>query len=169
MPEAIINAMTIDVEDYFHVSAFADRISPRDWPNYESRVEQNTYRLMELLDREQVRATCFVLGWVAKRHPELIRNIAQAGHEVGCHSYWHRLVYDCTPDQFRQDTKQSRNCWKTSSASQSRCIVHRAFRLPPRVYGRSKFWRTWAFDVIPACTRSVMTDTAFPVPGYTHI
>ncbi len=104
-----LNAMTIDVEDYFHVSAFADRIAARDWPSYESRVEQNTLRLLRLLDKHDVRATCFILGWVAERHPQLVRDIAAAGHEIGCHSYWHRLVYDLTPDEFREDTRQARD------------------------------------------------------------
>ena len=104
-----LNAMTIDVEDYFHVSAFADRIAARDWPSYESRVEQNTLRLLRLLDKHDIRATCFILGWVAERHPQLVRDIAAAGHEIGCHSYWHRLVYDLTPDEFREDTRQARD------------------------------------------------------------
>lgn len=103
----ITNAMTIDVEDYFHVSAFADRIAPSDWPSRESRVERNTLRLLRLLDRHNVKATCFVLGWVAERHPQLVRDIAAAGHQIGCHSYWHRLVYDLTPDEFRDDTRHA--------------------------------------------------------------
>ena len=107
MPQPITNAMTIDVEDYFHVSAFADRIPSRDWANFPSRVEQNTYLLLRLLEKAEVRATFFVLGWVADRHPQLIRDIARAGHEVGCHSYWHRLVYNLTPEEFRNDTRQA--------------------------------------------------------------
>ncbi|TXT21662.1 MAG: nodB [Planctomycetota bacterium] len=104
-----VNALTIDVEDYFHVSAFADRIAARDWSGFESRVVQNTQRLLRLLDKHNVRATCFVLGWVAEQHPQLVRDIASAGHEIGCHSYWHRLVYDLTPDEFREDTARSRD------------------------------------------------------------
>ena len=109
MPDLITNALTIDVEDYFHVSAFADRIAARDWSSYESRVEQNTRRLLRLLDKHNVRATCFVLGWVAEQHPQLVRELADAGHEIGCHSYWHRLVYDLTPEEFREDTARSRD------------------------------------------------------------
>ena len=109
MPTPITNALTIDVEDYFHVSAFADRIAARDWSSYESRVEQNTRRLLRLLDKHNVRATCFVLGWVAEQHPQLVRELADAGHEIGCHSYWHRLVYDLTPEEFREDTARSRD------------------------------------------------------------
>ncbi|MFM9961952.1 MAG: XrtA system polysaccharide deacetylase [Planctomycetaceae bacterium] len=107
MPHLLTNAMTIDVEDYFQVSAFADRIASRDWGNFPSRVEQNTRRLLTLLEKAEVRATFFVLGWVAEQHPQLIRDIARAGHEIGCHSYWHRLVYDLTPDEFREDTRQA--------------------------------------------------------------
>lgn len=108
MTEPILNALTIDVEDYYHVSAFEDRIDRRDWDRFPSRVVPNTHRLLELLGRRGVHATFFVLGWVARRFPELVREIAAAGHEVGSHSYWHRLIYRMTPAEFRADLKESR-------------------------------------------------------------
>lgn len=100
--------MTVDVEDYFHVSAFAATISPLDWDHRESRVVRNTHRLMALFDAAGVRATFFVLGWVAERQPELIREIAARGHEVACHGWSHRLVYNQTPEEFRDETQRSK-------------------------------------------------------------
>ena len=82
---AIVNAMTIDVEDYFHVSAFAGVLDRSSWPKLESRVERNTNRLLDLFDEHQVRMTFFVLGWVAERYPDLIRALHRRGHEVACH------------------------------------------------------------------------------------
>ena len=103
------NAMTVDVEDYFHVSGFSGHVSTRDWDSYPSRVVANTERILDLLNRHQTRGTFFVLGWVAERFPALVRSIQKAGHEIGCHSHWHRLVYSLTPDEFRSDLIQSRN------------------------------------------------------------
>jgi polysaccharide deacetylase family protein (PEP-CTERM system associated) len=100
---------TVDVEDYFHVSAFSDHVSPSQWHTFESRVVANTNRLLRLLDQHQTPATFFVLGWVAARYPELVRQIDAAGHEVGCHSHWHRLVYDMEPDEFRSDLRHARD------------------------------------------------------------
>src|SRR6185436_998093 len=105
---AIVNAMTIDVEDYFHVSVF-DGVVPRSqWPALESRVCRNTERILGVLDEAGVLATFFVLGWVAERHPALVRRIAAAGHEIASHGYAHRLVYDQTPDAFREDVVRAR-------------------------------------------------------------
>ena len=101
--EPVINAMSIDVEDYFHVSVF-DGIVPRaTWSDMESRVVRNTERLLDLFDEFEVRSTFFVLGWVGERHPELVRQIAQRRHEVASHGYAHRLVYDQTPAGITSD------------------------------------------------------------------
>jgi polysaccharide deacetylase family protein (PEP-CTERM system associated) len=100
--------MTIDVEDYFHVSVF-DRTVPRaDWAAMESRVASNTERLLDLFDAHDVRGTFFVLGWVAERHPDLVRSIARRGHELASHGYGHRLVYEQPPDVFRDDVRRSK-------------------------------------------------------------
>lgn len=103
------HAMTIDVEDYFHVSAFADRIPSDHWSSFESRVVANTHSLLRLLAEHDTLGTFFVLGWVAERYPSLVRDIHRDGHEIGCHSYWHRLVFDLTPEVFRADTFRSRD------------------------------------------------------------
>lgn len=105
----IRNALTVDVEDYFHVSAFAGSINRDDWDNYPLRVVKNTQRLLELFDNSGVKATFFVLGWVAKRVPDLVREIAAQGHEVACHGYSHQLVYNQTPGEFREETLRSKS------------------------------------------------------------
>jgi len=105
----IINALTIDVEDYFQVSAFEKNIDRPQWEECACRVVANTQRLLALLDRHSVRATFFVLGWVGRRYPELVREIHAAGHEVGSHSFWHRLIYQQSAEQFREDLRQSRD------------------------------------------------------------
>ena len=103
------NALTIDVEDYYQVSNFEKQIDRAHWPGYASRVVTNTERLLELLARHGVQATFYILGYVAEQHPELVRHIDAAGHEIGSHSYWHRLVYDLSPDEFRDDLRRSRD------------------------------------------------------------
>ena len=103
------NALTVDVEDYYMVSAFSKNVSFEDWPSYESRIERNSYEILDLMDEHDVKATFFILGWVAEHHPKLIKDIYSAGHEVACHSYNHRLIYDLTPDEFREDTHKSKS------------------------------------------------------------
>ncbi len=105
----ITNALTVDVEDYYMVSAFADVIKFEDWRKYESRVEKNTYRILNLLNNYNVKATFFFLGWVAENHPEMIRDIHFSGHEIACHGYNHRLVYHLTPDEFREDVCRAKS------------------------------------------------------------
>jgi polysaccharide deacetylase family protein (PEP-CTERM system associated) len=105
---AIINAFTVDVEDYYQVSAFERHVSRDQWDQYESRVEANTQRMLSMLDKHDVKATFFVLGWVGDRYPQLVREIHQAGHEIASHGYWHRLIYKQTPEEFRDDIRLSR-------------------------------------------------------------
>ncbi len=100
------NALTIDVEDYYHVSAFEGVVARADWDGMPSRVAGSTERLLEHLAAANVRATFFVLGWVAERQPSLVRAIRDAGHEVGCHSYAHRLIYEQTEAEFRADLRR---------------------------------------------------------------
>ena len=101
--ENIVNAFTVDVEDYFHVQAFENITDRKHWDDYECRVENNTRKILDLLNRHNVKGTFFILGWVAERYPQLVREIDDAGHEIGCHSYWHKLIYEMTPDEFRED------------------------------------------------------------------
>ena len=103
-----LNAMTVDVEDYFHVSVFERTVPRANWATMESRVVANTERLLDLFDEHAVRGTFFVLGWVAEHYPSLVRSIAARGHELASHGYAHRLVYDQTPDVFRDDVRRSK-------------------------------------------------------------
>ncbi len=103
----MLNALTIDVEDYYHVTGFESVIQRADWDGYESRVGRNTLRLLDLLDTHHTKATFFVLGWVAERHPQLVRTIHTRGHEVASHGYAHQRIYTQSPAQFRQETQRS--------------------------------------------------------------
>jgi polysaccharide deacetylase family protein (PEP-CTERM system associated) len=136
----VLNALTIDVEDYFHVSAFADRVPRSEWDRLESRVERNTDRVLGILDHAQVRATFFVLGWVAERFPLLVRRIAGAGHELASHSYAHGLVYDMTPEGFRDDLRRAKSAIEDAAG-----VAVRGYRAPSySVTARS----LWALDVL---------------------
>lgn len=104
----MLNAMTVDVEDYFHVAALASSIDRKDWDRCERRVADNTRRLLNLFAEHDLHATFFVLGWVAERDPALVREIAAAGHEVASHGYSHQLVYRQSPDEFRRETQRSK-------------------------------------------------------------
>jgi polysaccharide deacetylase family protein (PEP-CTERM system associated) len=105
----IRNALTVDVEDYFHVSAFANNVKQSDWGAYPCRVEINTHRLLELFSRHQINATFFILGWVAERYAKLVNDIDEAGHEVACHGYSHQLVYNQKRETFREETKRAKS------------------------------------------------------------
>ena len=98
------NAFTIDVEDYFQVEAFAGVIDRATWDGFSTRVANNTSLLLDMLAARGIRATFFVLGWVARKHPEIVRAIAAAGHEVASHGMSHRLVYTQSPEEFRRET-----------------------------------------------------------------
>lgn len=134
------NALTIDVEDYYHVSAFETLLCRSQWPTMPSRVATGTRLLLDILAKHQVRATFFVLGWVAEHHPALVRAIAAAGHEIGCHSYWHRLVYRQTPEEFRTDLRRAR------------AVIEDVTGQPVRAYRAPCFSITrrslWALDIL---------------------
>jgi len=136
----MVNAMTVDVEDYFQVSAF-DHVVNRDaWPGMESRVVANTERLLDLFDEFDVHGTFFVLGWVAERHPSLVRMIVARGHELASHGYGHRLVYSQTPDEFRTDVRRAKRVLEDTGG-----VEVRGYRAPSfSVTSRS----LWALDVL---------------------
>ena len=103
------NALTIDVEDYYQVSAFEPVVRYDHWDQYESRVERNTHRILDVLDENHTQATFFVLGWIAERHPALVRAIHARGHEVASHGYAHRRIYTQTASVFEQETRRSKH------------------------------------------------------------
>ena len=138
--ERVVNAMSIDVEDYFQVSVF-DGIVPRvEWDRMESRVVANTTRILDIFDEFHVRSTFFVLGWIAERHPDLVKTIARRGHEVASHGYAHRLVYDQTQSAFRDDVRRAKGLLE--DASGRRVLGYRApsYSITPR--------SLWALDVL---------------------
>lgn len=104
----MLNALTIDVEDYFQVTAFERHVRRDQWDNCELRVAKNTQRILEMLDEYGVKATFFVLGWVAEREPALVNTIAAHGHEIACHGYGHELIYRIGPERFREDVRKSK-------------------------------------------------------------
>jgi polysaccharide deacetylase family protein (PEP-CTERM system associated) len=106
--QSVQNAFTIDVEDYFHVSALAPAIPRARWSEMEYRCEDNVARLLAMLEERGVHGTFFILGWVAERSPQLIRDIARAGHEIACHGWSHELIYKQTPEVFRAETQRSK-------------------------------------------------------------
>lgn len=105
----IINGMSVDVEDYFQVSAFERHIARDQWDTLPRRVEKNTERVLALFDDVGVKSTFFMLGWVAERHPGLVRQILEQGHELASHGYSHIRATQQQPDQFRQDVTRTRN------------------------------------------------------------
>jgi len=109
MTVSATNALTVDVEDYFHVAALAPNIHRDSWASRESRVVGNTQKLLAIFEQFDVRGTFFVLGWVAERHPQLVRDIAARGHEIACHGYSHRLVYEQSPEEFYSETLRAKN------------------------------------------------------------
>lgn len=136
----VMNAMTIDVEDYFHVSAFASVVSPAEWPGLDSRVTDSTERILGVLEQAGVHATFFVLGWVAERFPGLVRRISDDGHEIASHSFDHGLVYDKSAEAFREDLRRA------AAAIHDACGVSvRGYRAPSySITERSM----WALDVL---------------------
>jgi len=132
---SIQNALTIDVEDYYQVSNFEVDIRREDWPSYPSRVVGSTERILAILDRHQVKATFFVLGYVAEKHPGLVRSIVRAGHEIGSHSFWHRQVHHMTPDEFRSDLRTSRDVLENLLGKHVT-----SFRAPSLSIGKETLW-----------------------------
>jgi polysaccharide deacetylase family protein (PEP-CTERM system associated) len=106
--DSIVNALTIDVEEYFHPNAMDGAVDPSAWDALPHRVEGNTCRLLDILSEHDVRATFFVLGWVAERAPGLVDEIANRGHEIACHGFAHRLAYRLGPELFRADVERAR-------------------------------------------------------------
>lgn len=104
----MINALTIDVEDYFQVNAFANHVRQDQWDSYPLRVEGNTRRILDILDSFSITATFFVLGWIAERLPALTKEIHRRGHEIASHGYAHELIYRIGPERFRADIRHSK-------------------------------------------------------------
>lgn len=136
----MINALTIDVEDYFHVTAFERHVKPEEWDTYPLRVYDNTLRILDMLDEFALRATFFVLGWVAERLPALVKEIQRRGHEIACHGYAHQLVYRLTPEEFRADISKAKKILEDITG-----VTVSGYRAPSySIITRS----LWALDVL---------------------
>jgi polysaccharide deacetylase family protein (PEP-CTERM system associated) len=136
----VINAMTVDVEDYFQASAFDRFVSRTTWFERESRVVGNTHRLLEFFHRHGVHSTFFILGWVAERFPSLVREIASCGHEIASHGFHHQLIYTLTPEQFREDVRRAKAVIEDAGGAPVR-----GYRAPSFSVVRSSLW---ALDVL---------------------
>jgi len=139
-PGNLANAMTIDVEEYFQVSAFDDVVERTAWERIPSRVSDSIDRLLDLLDETGVRATFFVLGWLAERKPDVVRTIAARGHEIGCHGWAHELIYRQTPERFRDETRRARAVLQDLAGQPVRGYRAASFSI-----GRGNLW---ALDVL---------------------
>jgi polysaccharide deacetylase family protein (PEP-CTERM system associated) len=139
-PPSDRNAMTVDVEDWFQVQAFAGTISRDDWAGLERRVEVNTDRILALFAAAGVSATFFTLGWVAERHPALVRRIVAGGHELASHGYWHRLAHEQTPADFARDVGDARKLLEDVGG-----VAVGGYRAPTFSINTRN---PWAFDVL---------------------
>jgi len=153
------NALTIDLEDYYHVSAFSRQMPVDQWGSVTSRIERNTELLLDLLDSARCKATFFTLGWVAEQHPGVVRRVAERGHEIACHSLRHRTVYEMTHKEFHDDTLQAKTLLEDCSGT--RVVGYRApsFSITER--------SLWALDVL-AELGFTFDSSIFPVahPDY---
>lgn len=131
----IKNAMSIDVEDYFQVSAFAPHIRREDWDSLPCRVEQNVDFILGLLDEADAKATFFTLGWIAQRYPQVVRRIVDGGHELASHGYGHQRVSDLTPAEFREDIGRAKRLLEDIGG-----VAIRGYRAPSFSIGQKNWW-----------------------------
>jgi len=136
----IVNALTIDVEDYFQVSAFAARIARDDWDRLPCRVERNVCTILELLAGAGTKATFFCLGWVAERYPDVVRRLADEGHEIASHGFAHQRATDQTPDEFLTDIARAKKLLEDVTGNPVQ-----GYRAPSFSVGERN---PWAFDCI---------------------
>ena len=150
---------TVDVEEHFQVSAFEGYVSRADWDSYESRVRRNVDRLLEILDRHECHGTFFVLGWIAERHPNVVRSISACGHEIASHGWDHRRVTDLTPEEFRGSVRRSKHTLEVLSGAPVLGYRAPSFSIVPG--------REWALDIL--IEEGYRYDSSlFPIPrpGY---
>jgi polysaccharide deacetylase family protein (PEP-CTERM system associated) len=137
----ITNALTIDVEDYFQVSAFAPHIDRADWDSCECRVERNVARILAMLEEHGVKATFFTLGWIAERYPGVVRDIVSGGHELASHGYGHQRASDLTPDAFSEDIRSAKVLLEDLGGTEVK-----GYRAPSFSIGAHN--RHWAFECL---------------------
>ena len=138
----VSNALTIDVEDYFQVSAFAPHIERSAWERTPCRIERNIARILELLDQSGAKATFFTLGWLAQRYPTIVRDISKQGHEVASHGHAHLRASDQSPAEFDQDIREAKRLLEDTAG-----VGVRGYRAPSFSIGQKN---VWAFERIAA-------------------
>jgi len=151
---SVINAMTIDVEDYFQVSAFAPYIDRSEWDTRECRVERNIAVILELLARHQTHATFFTLGWIAARYPQVVREIVAQGHELASHGYGHERASDQSPDVFFADISRAKKLLEDLSGQ---AVV--GYRAPSFSIGHANLW---AYDSLQSAGYSY-SSSIYPI------
>jgi polysaccharide deacetylase family protein (PEP-CTERM system associated) len=129
------HVMSIDVEDYFQVEAFSGIVPRESWGSYPLRVEENVHIFLDLLDEHAATATFFFLGWIAHRLPHLVREVVTRGHEVACHSYWHRPIFQLSPAEFRSDTRDALHVIEDAAG-----IAVEGYRAPTWSITRESMW-----------------------------
>jgi polysaccharide deacetylase family protein (PEP-CTERM system associated) len=139
-PALIVNGLSVDVEDYFQVQALASVYPRSGWERYESRVERNTQLILDLFSEAAVKGTFFTLGWIAERHPALVRRIAEDGHEVASHGFSHVRVDSQRPGEFREDVRKSRRILEDLTGAAVRGYRAATFSVGPRT--------PWAWRVL---------------------
>ena len=150
----MFNALTIDVEDYFHVTAFEGVLERRQWDGMEARIERNCEKILQILDEYKVKATFFVLGWVAERYPVLIRTIFNEGHEIACHGFSHEMITRQSKDSFRQDIAAAKGVLEDITGSKVN-----GYRAPTFSINTSSLW---ALNVL--CEQGFSFDSSiFPI------
>jgi polysaccharide deacetylase family protein (PEP-CTERM system associated) len=137
-----MNAITVDLEDWFHVCGVGGHLAPENWHRLPSRVEATTRRLLDALDRAGVKATFFVLGWVAERHPDLVAEVRAAGHAIGSHGHTHTRVFELTPEAFAEELESSRRALAAAGVDAVTAFRAPEWSLNTRV--------PWAFDTLAA-------------------
>lgn len=150
----IKNAMTIDVEDFFQVSAFAPHIPREQWDSMPCRIERNIDIVLNLLDEGNTHATFFTLGWIAERYPSMVRRIVDSGHELASHGYGHQRVSDLSHDEFRTDVTQAKNILEDISGS---AVI--GYRAPSFSIGANNMW---ALDVLQE-TGHLYSSSIYPI------
>jgi polysaccharide deacetylase family protein (PEP-CTERM system associated) len=139
----MVNAITVDVEEYFHATEVRNALGQAGWTSLPSRIQHQVHNTLDLFQNRNVKATFFILGWVAERFPALVRKVAEAGHEIACHSYAHNLVYDLSPAEFRADTLRAKQA------------IEDACGISPRIYRAPSYSITrqslWALEILVEC------------------
>ena len=139
--------LTLDVEEWFHAHNYAVKVDPSSWDGRGRRAHTGVARLLDLCDALELRATWFVLGWLAEREPALVRRIADAGHEIGCHTYAHPVAYELTPEQFRADVRRGRDAVAQAVGRAPACYRAASFTIVARNYWALEILREEGFQV----------------------